>query len=930
MNLASFKAAAINPDVGLRFYAQIQGLPYVFLDGPTPKGPTGSTWAAPTSQSEAYELVEYCLDPTSMPIKDAGAEITRSKADVSSATLSLLLREARNDQLLYIFARDLATGHTAGLTAAVDYDSAGTGIANIDVLSTTGWSAGYLYFGRETMKVTVSTGTRLISNKRDLFNDLGDGDSRALANPNRPGAPRIVSDYPRVWHGRYVRVFAYVVGPDGTAYDTAFGGDYCIEVWRGVIDGNPIPARDRLSWEIRTTSIEKLLTTTVGLETTRGTLNARRLLHDAAGAAFLPDGVEPSSMMYFDVFTAYMHFRVSQWATRASYEAEDPATLVWDHTDGVALSDALQPRLLTFEQLVAKFVQVRNQVRTDTSDGLSVDLVWYSDAPQLRWVSSDGLFYRIELDFAAVGSFGPVLGFLGTSIVEVSTVGGGLSYHTATGPQWSVWIPSHAKVIPIFLDPGEGNLEEPPSSGYARIGEGESAEIISYAAVSALTGPIGDITGGYYLEGCERGRLGTRPLTFGIPLDEAEGGEAARVTFGVGWERRSSLELLLELATSTGAGHHGDWDVLPDRITTPLIPAHFDVIGFEELSTRLSPIERSVSWFLGKPERLGELVAGWLQPHGRYLHATTIADGTYRITAGEVLPPLESEVAATLDASEVDLRDPDQWRPGSAEVINALKVFCRWDFTKSEQDEKSYVQVIDLDSVDEYGRRADVEWKLRGLLLEPDQARSLVMGWAQDIFRRYGRPYELLRLKTGRAGWFLRPGSTVTVDLDHVPTTEGTRGLDRLGVVLQASKTYSGDDPGAVVDIVFERPDRASTYAPSARVDAYNAATPSITLSDTDFSRTGELDYEHFDAGDVVLVYLDQADASTRVQRTIVSRSGAVCTLSATVPGLVAGATTLVVGADYGSVQASQRQHAHIVPNTLVFGTSPTDPFVYA
>lgn len=930
MNLASFKSAATNPDVGLRFYAQIQGLPYVFLDGPTPKGPTGSTWSAPTSQAEAYELVEYCLDPKAMPIKDAGAEVTRSKADVSSATLSLLLREARNDQLLYIFARTLATGHTSPLTAAVGYDSGGTGIVNIDVESTTGWAAGYAYFGRETMKVTVSTGTRLISSKRDLFNDFGDGDSRALSNPNRPGAPRLVSDYPRVWHGRYVRVFAYVVGPDGTAYDTAFGGDYCIEIWRGVIDGNPVPSKDKLSWEIRTTSIEKLLSTSVGLETTRATLNATRLLHDGAAAAELPDGIQPSSMMYFDSDTAYMHFRVSQWATRASYEAEDPASNVWDHSDGVALSDALQPRLLTFEQLAVKFLQVTNQVRTDTTDGLSVSLHWVGDAPQLWWLASDGLFYRVELDFAVPGSFGPVLGFVGNAIVEISTVGGGFSTHTATGPRWSVYIPSHAKFLPVFFDSGEGNLEEPPSSGFARIGDGEDAEIISYEVISALTGSIGDATGGFYLENCQRGRLGTRPRTFGIPLDEAEGTEAARITFGVGWERRSSLEILLELATSTGEGHHGDWDVLPDRITTPLIPAHFDIAGIEELSTRLTPLERTVSWFLAKPEKLGELVAGWLQPHGRYLHACTVADGTYRITVGEVLPPLESEVAATLDASSVDLRDPDQWKPGSAEVINALKVFYRWDFTKSEQDEKSYVSVIDVDSVDEYGRRAEVEWKLRGFLLEPDQARAMVLAWAQDVFRRYGRPYELLRLRTGREGWFLRPGSTVSVQLDHVPTTDGTRGLDRLAVVLQVAKTYSGDDVGAVVDLVFEAPDRATTYAPAARVDAYNAGTPSITLSDTDFSRTGELDYEHFDSGDVVWVYLDEADASTRVQRTIVSRTGAVCTLSATVPGLVAGATTLVIGADYGSVQAAQRKHAHIAPNTLVFGTSPTDPFVYA
>ncbi len=927
MNLATFKAAALRPDVGVRFYAQIQGIPYVFLSGDTPVGPSGAEWAAPTSGGFAYTLLERSLDQEASPIRDIGAKVTRSKSAVSSASLALVLRESRADALLSLFARHRTTGARSNLIASVGYDTGGTGVVNLDVESTSAWSSpSFLYMGRETMRVTTSTSTRLISSARDLFDELGNGDGTYRHNDSRAGSPREVADHPRVWHGRYVRVFMHLVGHDGTAFDDAFGGDYAIEVWRGTLDGNPIPSRDRLSWEIRTSSIERVLQTQVGFESMRGSLMQTPPQHNAAGASLAPPGVSPTMLMYLDENSAYLHFTVRQWAARADYEDGLTPTGYWDHMDGVALSDALAPRIMTFEQLVVKYQQVRDQVLSDTSDELLLKLGMVNGVPYLRSMLTTGTkHYQVDLDFTRPGSVGPQLGFIGLASVGTHGV---IKTVLATGPISALYIPDNAKYLPVFLDPEEGAGEEPPSSGYARIGEGETAEIVSYEAISAMTGEIGDILRGYYLEGVQRGRLGTRPRTVAVPLGEAEGGENARITFGVGWQERPALEILLELATSTGEGHHGDWDVLPPRVSTPLQPSHFDVDAFARAIARLSPIERSVSWFLAKPEKLSEMMSGWLQPHGRYLHACTTADGTYRITVGEVAPPLQSEIAATIDATALDFRDPEQFQPGASEVVNVLRVFYRWDFGTGEQDEKSQVLVSDLGSSEEHGRTSELEWKLRGVLLEPSQARALVFGLAQEVFARYGRPYDILRIPVGRLGWFLKPGDTVQLDLAYVPSTSGVRGLEQLATVLQVEKGYSRHR--CLLELVMESPDRVSTYVPSARVTAYDSGVPSITLSSSSFSGDGELDYENFDASDVIWVYLDEADASTRVQRTIVSRTGAVCVLSSTVTGLVAGAGTLVTGGDYGAVQTSQRLHVHIAPNAGVFADAPTEAFRYA
>lgn len=922
----TFRAAALARDTGLRFALEVQGIPYLFLDGPSPVGPDGTTWAVPTTAGGLeYVWQEHCLDVDASPPRDPGAYITRSKSEVSSATMAWTLRDDAVDTLLNLFARARATGQVANLRDSVAYDVAATGAINLPVDSTSGWDAGLAYFGRETLYINA-IGPDSLSGLRDLYNSLGYGDTQYRANTARPGAPRVVSSYPRIWHGRYVRLWAWVVGGDGTAYDDAWGGTYMAELWRGTIDGNPTPARDGLSWDLRATSIEAILHTMVGRETARASM-----LRAVGGVVEnVSPSAPPEGLVLLTGDLNAVHFIVSGWVSSSSYLAGDPPAVSYDHSDGVNLASQV-PRVVAPSAIPSLWVTVSNTVSTDTSGLLTWSLQLAGTTAYLSFSVTAGAtvaFYRVEVFWNLPGSVGPLLGVSGSTSYVFSNT----KTFVLPGLANAVYVPANATMIPFYYDPTEGTVDDStiaPASGYARIGEGESAEIVSYTGVEAVD--VAELAGVYLLTGVTRGRLGTTATAIAVPIGLAEKGEKTRVTFGVGYEATDVARVLLELATSTGGGHHGAYDVLAADMGAPLNPSHFDLARIEQMAGSMAPAERQMSIFVSKPEKLSELITSWLQPQGRFVHAAMLDDGTYRITPGEVLPALEALSTVTVDVSAVDWHDPTQWRPGASEVVNEIKALYRYDTAKDSWVEAAYVRVLDQDSAEEYGKRSAVEWKLRGAVLTPDQARSMVLIWAQDVFRRYGRPYEILRVKVGRTGWFLRPGSTVTLALDYLPDGLGGRGLSGQAVVLQVDKRFAGPDVGATVDLVVEAAERVTAYAPSARITSYDAGGPTITLASAGFgSADGSPDYEYFDAGDVVWVYEDEGDFSTRVERTIVARTGSVCTLSSALSGgWTAGDYSLVMPSDYGSVTTAQRRWAYIAPNASVFAVAPTEAFRY-
>lgn len=932
---AAWQTAALEPDVRIRFALVVEGLPQVFLDGPVPLAPDGTEWPAPAeTATNDYVWVEDAFDPDTSPVKDVGAEVTRSKADVSSASMLFALCDDHADTLLNLFSR-FRTSRLSTLAASVDY---GGSTVDLPLDDATGWTVGDLvYFGRETLEVASISGDTLTCT-RNLFDALGDGDCVYDHNAQRPSAPRVVASFPRVWHGRYVRVLAYIVDADGIASDAELDltlptTGYTWEVWRGTLDGNPTEAANGLSWELRATSIEAALHSSVGIEARAGSLMRLPygLQANRAGTAPKPDGAPANqALVYVTEDDLYLHYAVVEFASLADALDYSSPVATYDHMAGSAFGFATLPQLMPQHNLRVGFQQLAAEMASDTSGGLSAGLdIAAKGVVFLQLQSTGSAAYRVTVNWDAPRSIGPLLGMTGTvEVVVFDRVRLG-SPNTPLG----LSITTYATSLPFFLAATTSGAEPLAGGGYARIGDGETAEIVSYAAIEALTSGAGSVEylgGMYQMTGVRRGLFGTAPIELRVPIGVAENTEEVKVTFGIGFEGVNAFEALLQLATSTGHGHHGDYDTLAAGANAPIRPSHFATAAFQQAMQRFTPEEAILDVFLAKPLKLSELIGQWLAPTGRYCIASTGPDGLYQIRVAEVGAPLESS-SVTLTAADVSADARPKRRPGAAEVVNEVRCEYRYDNREDDWQSGSFVLVSDVDSIAEYGRRSGVEWRLRGLRLDPASAHDLVQAWAQNVFARYGRPYEVLELQLGRRGWFLRPGETVRLQLEGIADLTGGRSLDQLATVLKVAKSYSGDTVGATVSFVMEAPSRASAYAPCARVTAYSGATPSITLSTDEFSLDpSRPDYSWFDAGMVVYVYLDEADASTRVQRTIISRSGAVCVLSSSVAGLVAGATTLVVWADYGSAATDQRAHAYITPNANVFGSAPADAYRYA
>jgi len=211
-------------------------------------------------------------------------------------------------------------------------------------------------------------------------------------------------------------------------------------------------------------------------------------------------------------------------------------------------------------------------------------------------------------------------------------------------------------------------------------------------------------------------------------------------------------------------------------------------------------------------------------------------------------------------------------------------------------------------------------------------ALAVVTSWAQQIFQRFGRPYSIIRLRTGRLGWLLRPGSVVKLTLPDAPNQDGSRGYtDAYAVCLKVPKTYSGPDAGAEVIVALEPPIKHSTYAPCARIASYDAGVPSITLEDYGFSPDGGavVDADFFENDYVVWVYQTEGDVSSRVQRTLSAKTGSTFTLSSAL-GFAPTSASYIVFADYSAATSDQQRHLYIASNaaTPVLGGS-TEAFRY-
>ncbi len=941
----TFTAALANPDVGIRFYLYVGGVDRIFIDGETPIGPNNAAWSAPTSGGQSYTLQPNMLD-VSDGIKDVGPEISRRTAEVSSSSMAVVLQENRGGDLLGLMAREKTSGNLANMDATFGYDVGG-GPTVITVDDTSGFdSAGLVMFGRETIHHSGKTGTTFTGLTRDLFG-VGAGDTKYVQNEDVPIGQGLstVTDYVSVWHGRDVRLFAFIVGPDGRAYDTAFDGTASREIWRGTIRGNPRPMDDWQRWALRCVSIESILQTEVGRDAFKGQLvkfpggwkanQAGYAEVDEDGNMYLGDvPVGFGAAFLLDDSTRFIDMVVVDYANLAAKEA-GTGTL-YDLTGDSRIAVVAATTVYTANQL-------QNQINDQlAAASLPSDLtLWLSGKWGFSATVDSSHYVDIVILWDVPGSIGKLLGFSGTTTVEGLTGANNflVAGSPAAGGIMSAYISKQALTIPFYWTDNEGfqvstgsKPNDVPAAGFARIG---AKEIVEYSAITDVQGA--NAVGLYQLDIIQRGAMGTNRVEHEVVVgpDWTSQAEDVLVEFGVGFDGVDPLTAILQLAVSTGeAAHHSAYDALGYGVSVPLNPNHFDTDQWAHHISQLPGPMSSLQMFISKSHKLSELAATWLAPFGYYLFGGVNADGEYKIQVGQVLPPLESEADTTVGTSELDLSDPAQYQDGINRVVNQITIHYGWNVLEEKPTDDT-VTINAYDSQRIYGVKGKLTWKLMGFQLDAITAIGQGTSWAADIFSRFASPYDVFRLQMDRTGWALEPGDVVSLTLPGAPTTTGTRGFtSEEAVVLQVTRTYqtpmdSLGGAGAEVLVIMEPHTRQSTYSPSARVVSKSGAD--VTVAANEFTEAGfDTDVTHFEANDEVQIF-QAGDFSTREQKTIQSISGNVVTLNSAIT-LTPGTKTFMVPDDYVSAQSSQRKHVFIGDNSspsVLTGPGNTKAFNY-
>ena len=926
-------------ELNVRFYCKVGGVGHVFLSGPAPTGPDGSAWAAPTSKSHSYELQPHMLD-VGKGLKDIGARLDPKKGLTDPGGLTIRLADRREEVLLAdLIVEDSEEGGIGLLNADVDYATAGFGgVITTEDLAGTWEATGFAWLGRECLYYPAKTSTDLgitPANKitRDIFS-LGESDATYLHQTANPGsAPRYVTTWPRHWYGRYVQIIAYLCDDDGVGYDSAFDGVYSREIFRGVIDGQPAWTDDWHTVELRLRDITRTLHAEVGTEVRKASL-LNNVVQDAnpEGPQSQWVGYNVGQVAYFlSDDTRFIVISVAEYATMTSVAPTTVGT--WDNTSASPLEVFSGATLATGAAIRDQFNSALYGV-VSGSGGAFPDLDLQLDYLGNTWsmtgkTTDSNKRFEVTYHWTGAGCIGPVLSFTAdmTRSIHYASAGAVANASNTIG----AFIPAAATQIPYFLPPNEGILaDDPPSSGYARIGSGDDAEIVSYTGTTSYGG-TGKLL--WTLDGCQRGLMGTDAVDRYVPIAPTSAGaqDAQEIAFGVGWENSSVFDVIREFAVSTGeSAHHGSHDVLAAGWGLGMDSNHIDHDRFDSLKQSITKEHHHVRrFFMSKSAKLSKLINDWMAPLGCYVTARPNADGDYLITVDRQLPPMESSSVQSLGISHIDGTDPAKWRDTTGQIVNRVVIEYRYDAAEESMDDKAKVTIDEPNSRAIYGTRGKVEWKLRGYNWDFGSAIDNGVAMAARMWEWLGRPTREMDIKlSDRVGWLINPGDAISVTLPGVPTTGGVRGyVNRLMVVTKTKPAYwtPKGQVGAVVTVRESLYIRRSSYSPSAKVASRSGND--LTLAANEYTTEGS-DASHFDVLDKVTLFERGNYSATATAGVITVIAGNVVTTTG-FSSYTVSADTRMVPRTYTSVVARQRAHAFIADNTAtpVLGTSDTTAF---
>ena len=664
-------------------------------------------------------------------------------------------------------------------------------VTTVTVADTTGWpSSGALYAGAERITYTGTTAATFTGCTRGVA---------GKAYPHRKNdVSSLLTDRPRWWKGREVKLWVSPVTPTGFAPGTNWDDDAEL-IWRGFI--NQGPSRDSGLWTFEALPLDRVIARPLAAEWT-GTLN-------------------PSEVRTESPNPAFQTFSVSIKGVTSAGVA------VFDYTGGSAIT--FNP----FSGIATGTLLAGSKIRALIKDAFDIAVSTLAEINEWHWQSTEkkapGAFFvplsegyagditaYIELAAAATVDYvyltitGPIIG--ATKPYAFPTLGGvPAGYALPTGwissefmadagpwPQKKSSAPS--LYYPIELDEGDPDLA--PTSGKVKIGN----TVYDYSNSTAEDGRLWLAGITQEGSGVDVGALNSKNCTI-IAKDTGSASEIVLKTM------LSSGENALRDATYDALLAGQGYGLEADAVDKVGIPKAVDVAWLSTVQLTVAHGSRS----------LEAIVGGLLALSGRAIATKQTRGATnrkVRLSVVSTSPVGSNHVVTITDADLLSrLAEPVQagQPPGG---LNQITV----EGQEVDGGAKVVINISDRGSVMASGARAQT---FNVPIGDRDLLVPVASSWARARFAR-DHTSQVIRLRVGP--WLdVEVGDIARLELTHHALwqwSSGTPGYTGQGRVL--GKTLDPNTGAVQLEMLVDGQQATAGLCPSAVVLASTASTVDI------------------------------------------------------------------------------------------------------
>ena len=701
-------------------------------------------------------------------------------------------------------------------TLSADATSSAT---TLTVTSTSGWpSSGALYAGAERITYSGTTATTFT------------GCTRAVAGKAYPleasGASALLTDVPRWWLGREVKLYAKAVTPTGATTGSAWTTDAEL-IWRGFVHTGP--TRDGALWQFEALPMDRLCSRPLAAEWT-GTLDPSEIRIPAPG---------PLGRMMSVSIAGYTSGGASV------YNYTGASAIEFDAFDGYAAGTLMTPSEIrasiksAFDSAVSGIAEL---TAWHWYTGSKVGAGYFNNGPEQGYQGLVGAYIEHaassntkDVKIAIAGPWGGILG------PHALTFTAGIASSTPIATGWAstelmvdkgYGQPSTVAPGPYYgIDLDEGDPDAAPAPGKVKIG----GAVYSYTATASANGKL-------FLNGLTLDGKGVNVASIG-KQDATIVAQASGTT--------SSIILQTLLSSGESALRDATWDTLAEGQGYGIAADAVDVAGLPAAADKGWLALQQLVIAHGS-RSLQQIIGGLLALSGKALAMRQIRTATNRAAQIAVVDtsPVGSDYVATITDTDLlsRLGEPvDAGQPPGG--LNRIMV------KGSEVDGAAEVQITisDRPAVMAAGAR---EASFEVPIGDRDGFVPVVKSWASARFAR-DHVSQVLSIRVGP--WIdAQVGDVVRLSLTHHRIwqwSSGAPGYTGQGRVLGRSFDLSS---GVVeLELLVDGSQATAGLCPSAQVVATGVGTFDVAeeyepiLSAALTAAAGDITLIHYRPGQV-------------------------------------------------------------------------------